>query len=352
MKPAYDSLDEVLELLAPFGPDLRNGNTSHAPMAVEALCALGRPEAMIPWLDHYKAELLPMPPRSERVTEQSWRGALSRPERIADWNAFFAEELANAPWPAVLDRWVGRLAPGLCAAATHGVIRVGHAVRALDAGESPARVRELADALGSWAYAYQELPTAAAPGVTPLSAKAAIARVPVAPADKRRFRGTIVSSLEGLDDFPEFAPAIHLLAIGGDPAAQLADLTQVFARVYVANARDTLTSIVFIHGITSATALGHLLPHLSPANQRAGLRFAWQAGAALYAAFGARPEPEREVEPPRDAPETLAERAIAHGDEHAIKLAEACLARNALRPDPAYLVAIESALRLLPPARH
>jgi hypothetical protein len=176
--------------------------------------------------------------------------------------------------------------------------------------------------------------------------------VPVVPVEQRRFAGTIVSSLEALDDFQAFAPAIELLAVGALPERQLAELTQVFARVYVANAHDTLTSIVFIHGVTSATALGHLLPHLSPANQRAALRFAWQAGAALYASFGSRPEPAREVEPPRDSAETLAERAVAHGDEHAIKLAEACLARNAIRPDPAYFAAIESALRLLPPTQH
>lgn len=351
MNPAYESLDAALERLAPFGPDLRNGNTSHAPMAVEALCALGRPDAISPWLDYYRAELLPLPARVERVTAQNWRAALGKAERAADWNAFFAEELRGAPWREVLDRWVGRLAPGLCAAATHGVIRVGHAVRALSLKESPARVRELADALGSWAYAYQELPTAAGAG-RGLPAREAIARVPVAPAEKRRFKGSIVSALEGLTDFPEFAPAIDLLAPAGDPAAQLGDLTQTFARVYVANAHDFLTSIVFIHGITSATALGHLLPHLSEANQRAALRFAWQAGAALYSAFGARPEPIGDVALPRDSAETLAARAVAHGDEHAIKLAEACLTRHSLRPDPAYLAAIESALVLLPPIRH
>jgi hypothetical protein len=385
MKPAYESLDEVLETLAPFGPDLRNGNTSHAPMAVEALCALGRDDAVVPWLDRYRAELLPMPARRERISAENWRGALARPERAGDWSAFFAEELLGAAWREVLDRWIGRLAPALCASATHGVIRVGHAVRALALAESSARLRELADALASWAFAYQELPTAArSDGGTQsdgralaarsderalaarsderalaarsderaLAARLAIHQVPIVPKERRRFSGTIVSSLEALDQFPEFAPAIDLLEIGADPAAQLAELTQVFARVYVANAHDTLTSIVFIHGITSATALGHLLPHLSPSNQRAGMRFAWQAGAALYAAFGTLPEPAREVEPPRDSPATLVERAVAHGDEHAIKLAEACLARNAIRPDPAYLAAIESALQLLPPAHH
>ena len=352
MKPTYESLDEALEILSAFGPDLRNGNTNHAPMAVEALCALGRADAVTPWIERYRGELLPMPARRERITAESWRGALARTERAADWSAFFAEELLGAPWREVLDRWVGRLAPGLCASATHGVIRVGHAARALALGESPARLRELADALASWAFAYQELPTAPRSRAPAFPAGEAIRRVPVVPPERRRFAGTIVSSLQALDQFQEFAPAIDLLEIGADPSAQLAELTRVFARVYVANAHDTLTSIVFIHGITSATALGHLLPHLSEANRRAALRFAWQAGAALYAAFGARPEPARDVEPPRDSLETLAARAVEHGDEHAIKLTEACLARNAIRPDPAYLAAIESSLHLLPPARH
>ncbi len=351
MKPSYESLDPALETLATYGPDLRNGNTSHAPMAVEALCALGRPDAVFPWLERYRGELLAMPPSVERITSANWREALSRPERAGDWSAFFAEEQRGAPWTEVLDRWVGRLAPGLCAAATHGVIRVGHAGRALSIGESPVRLRELADALGSWAYAYQELPTATGAGPRG-PARDAIGRVPVQPREERVFKGSIVSSLEGLSHFPAFGAAIDLLDVSGPVEERLADLTQVFARVYVANAHDTLTSIVFIHGITSATALGHLLPHLSEENQRAGLRFAWQAGAALYAAFGARPEPAGAVEPPHDSPETLADRAVSHGDEHAIKLAEACLARHALRPDPAYLAAIESALALLPPVRH
>ncbi|HTO72034.1 MAG TPA: questin oxidase family protein [Myxococcota bacterium] len=349
MKPDYDSLDETLRDLAAYGPDLANGNTNHAPMAVEALCALGRADAAPAWLARYRAQLLPMPERRERITQASWRSALARTERAGDWSDFFREELANEPWRAVLDRWVGRLAPALCASAAHGVIRVGHAARALAHGESPERVRELADALASWAFAWQVLPTSTAPAAKAYPAAEALAHVPVAPPERRVFKGSIVSALEGLDQFPEFAPAIDLLALGPDPAAQLAELTEVFARVYVANAHDVLTCIVFVHGVTSVTALGHLLPFLSPAHQRAGMRFAWQTGAALYAAFG-KSAPAREIEPPRESLEVLAERAVAHGDEHAIKLAEACLARNAIRPHPAYSAAVASALRLLPRA--
>ena len=178
--PSQDTLDEALVELAPFGPDLRNGNTNHAPMAAEALCALGRHDAVYPFLERYRAELLPMPPTTERIDPAHWRVALARPERAGDWSAFFAEELASAPWREVLDRWTGRLAPGLSAAATHGVIRVGHAARGLAARESPARVRELADALGSWACTYQELPTARRRRCQTLAPTDAFASVPIA----------------------------------------------------------------------------------------------------------------------------------------------------------------------------
>ena len=71
--------------------------------------------------------------------------------------------------------------------------------------------------------------------------------------------------------------------------------------------------------------------------------------AALYATFGSAPpvatDPERSLDVA-----TLVDVAVTHGDEHAIKVTEACLTRNALAPDPAYLAAAASALRLLPAA--
>jgi len=55
-------MDEALALLAPYGPDLKNGLTSHAPMAAEALAALGRPDAVMPWLERYRDGMLPRRP--------------------------------------------------------------------------------------------------------------------------------------------------------------------------------------------------------------------------------------------------------------------------------------------------
>ncbi len=134
---SYVSLDDALEMLAPYGIELKNGNSNHAPMVAEALCALGRPDAVMPWITRYRERMVPRPLAGGRLRREDWRSALGERVRFADWSAFFSEELHEAPWREVLDRWMGRLAPGFCAAATHGVIRVGHAARSLAAGETP-----------------------------------------------------------------------------------------------------------------------------------------------------------------------------------------------------------------------
>lgn len=346
---SYSSMDEALEILSAYGPDLRNGLTSHAPMAAEALCAMGRPEAVLPWIEVYRKGMLPRPAAHERIDREDWRSALAQWGRGADWNAFFEEELQAAPWREVLNRWTGRLAPGICASATHGVIRVGHAVRSLAERESPRRLHELADGLGYWAANYQELPTSAGAAKGRMHPRDAIAQVAVVPPERRRFLGTITSSLDALGEFPDFAPVIGLIDVSGDAPALVTELTEVFARVYLANTHDVLTAIVFIHGVTSVAALGNILPHLDDATARAALRFAWQAGCGLYAAFGSRPAPLADIEPPHEDADTLVDMAIAHGDEHAIKFTETCLRHHALNLSPAYLAAARNALTMLPP---
>jgi hypothetical protein len=348
-------MDEALEILSAYGPDLSNGLTSHAPMATEALCALGRPDAVMPWVERYRPGMLPRPSAGAGIGRADWRDALGQGDRFGDWRAFFADELQDAPWRAVLDRWVGRLAPGICAAATHGVIRVGHAVRSLAEAElerrpQSGRLRELADALASWAYAYQELPTSPRAADDATTPREAITRVPVVPPDRRRFSGTITSSLDALSEFPDFAPVIGLLDVGDDASRLVPELTDVFARVYLANTHDILTAIVFIHGVTSVAAVGNILPYLADTTARTALRFAWQAGCGLYAAFGSRPSPAGHIKPPREDADTLVDMAIAHGDEHAIKFTAACLQQHALNPSPAYLAAARNALDVLPRA--
>jgi hypothetical protein len=350
MRRPYDALDPALAALAAHGPDLANGFTSHAPMVVEALCALGRPEAVLPWLDSYRPALRPRPAACEPIPSEAWRAALGCERRSADWMALLRAELAAAPWREVLARWLERLAPAYCSNALHGPIRVAHAVRALEQRETELRLLELGDALGAWAANYQTLPTAAAAGAARLAPPDAIARVPLQPAAERRFRGSIVSALEGLAGFVAFAPVIDW--IEADPAQErmLSGLTQAFARVYLGNAKDLLTTITFVHGITGAAALRTLAPQL-PADAAARLvRYAWQAGAALYASLGSS-APCADA-PAADGldPAALVDAAVAHGDDHVIKLTEACLREHALQGDPIFLHAARHACEALPRA--
>jgi Questin oxidase-like len=341
------AMDEALEILAPYGPDLENGMTSHAPMTAEALCAMDRSEAVLPWIERYRKGMMLRPAPRERISAASWRDALGREERYADWFPFFEDALAVEPWPAVVDRWLARLAPGISAAATHGVIRVGHAVRSLDTGDSPAKRRELADGLAYFAATYRELPFPSEAREGTAKPSEAIAKVAVVPPAERKFSGTITSSLDRLADFPAFAPVIDLIDVRGDASSLISDMTETFARVYLANAADFLTAIVFVHGVTSATAVRSLLPHLAESTTRAALRFVWQAGCGLYASFGSRPRPAATIEPPRESSETLVDLAIENGDEHAIKVTEACLREQALNPSPAYLACARHAIGIL-----
>ncbi len=351
--PSYEPLDGALDILSGYGPGLANGNFSHAPMVAEALCALGHPEAVMPWIERYRQRIVARGPAGEAtptagepIRRAEWRGALGQRDRFAAWSTLFAEELHDSAWQEVLDLWAGRLAPGVSTAATHGVIRVGHAVRALTVGESPQRLRELADALASWASSYSELPKIGDLANGAMTPREAITRVPIMPPERRR-PGNITAALAGLDDFPEFAPAIGLVDLDGDFDALLAGLTELFARVYLANVSNALTAIVFIHGVTSLTALGHIAPHVGDATARSLLRYGWQAGSGLYACFGSGTGFIAEAAPDEEDAESLIDRALANGDEHVIKFAEACLFRHALAASPVYPAAIGNVLAMI-----
>jgi hypothetical protein len=344
--PSYRSLDGALDFLAPFGPELANGFTSHAPMVAETLCARGRPEAVLPWLERARPGFTPRPAPQAPIAPAAWRDALGRVERSADWMALLRAELAEAPWRPQLRRWLVRLTPGFCADALHGPIRVAHAARALSVEDTAPRRRELADALGVWAAAHQTLPAPAVRASGGLTPEQAIGRVPIQPVAERGFRGSIVSALAGLAGFSAFASVIDWI----EPDARgLSSLTLAFARVYLANAHDPLHSIVFAHGITGAAALRSLIPYLDAAEARELIRRAWQAGAALLASFGREAPACAESEPPREDREALIDLALANGDDHVIKLTEACLREHAQSPSPLYLAVARHAIDMLAP---
>jgi hypothetical protein len=342
---SYAVLDDALERLSPYGIALANGNFNHAPMVVEALCALDRSAAVMPWIDGYRNRLLPRAAEGGPIDRTDWRAALGRRDSLTGWSALFAAELREAPWRVVLDRWAGRLAPGFPAAAAHGVIRVGHAARGLAESETRVRLRELADALASWAASYSELPAARSdrPRRSPRDALASLAIVPVA----ERRSGNITATLNRLVEFPAFAPAIDLIDVDGDIDALAAELSELLTRIYLANAIDIRTFICFVHGVTGVHALANIAPHVGAAPARSLARYAWQTACALYIAFGRGTVFAERVETGEEDAQILIDRAVANGDEHAIKFTEACFSRHIVAPSPLYLAAIRHAIGIV-----
>jgi Questin oxidase-like len=340
-----DAMEEALAMLAGLAP-----LTNHGPMAAEALVALGRAESVAAFVESYKKRFsASFPATYQPVTRANWRAALGEGKRVADWINFFQQELKEAAWPQVLETWTSALAPGLAAAAAHGLIRTGHAVRSLAVKETDLRRRELAEGLGYWAAYYQPLPETA-PGASNAEAAQArrlkpaqaIQQVPLLPAEKRARGGSIMVGLRSLHDFPPFATTADLVETTGAAGKVLSEVTETFATVYAQHVTPR-NFITLIHSVTGATALRSLLPYLSPGATRKALRYGWQVVAALYAISGgvstnAAPAAQ---EIKRD---DLIDRAVASREEHAIKFTEACLREHALNPNPIYLQAAQDAL--------
>lgn len=341
-----DVMDEALDLLEDSGPEYGPGFSSHGPMAAEALLALGREDAVIPWVTGYRKRLPGNPAPGHPVDSGYWFDALGSIGRYADWVTCLEEELREEDWCTVLNVWVPRLLPGMVGAAWHGAIRTGHAVRSLNREESPAKIRELARALAYWAARYQSLPGFPAPRVDARNPLTAIDDVATLPDEQRLMKGLIYEKVKPLGGFAPFAQVINLTEPPDDITPFTVDLLETFVRVYLANATTRGSVITFIHGVTGPGAISLMASCLLPDISRVALRYAWQASAALYAAIGR--EIDRASHDDYDgSKEDLVKRAVETGDEHAIKFTEVCLRAHRMEPRPVFLVAAHHAIERL-----
>ncbi len=333
-----DAMDEALELMRGLAP-----LTNHGPMAAEALIALGRSESVLSFVEGYKKRFSSIYPNASRkVTSENWREALGDSRRVADWVHFFDDQLAEASYKQVLEEWSPLLAPGLSAAAAHGLIRTAHAARSLSIQDTALRRHELAEGLSYWAAYHQVLPETPEAKGQRMKPMQAIQHVPLLPEEKRSNRGSIMLGLQSLSNFVPFGPVANLLEISGDPNRFLTQMTETFVSVYLKNVHRQ-NFITLIHTVTGTTALRSLLPYLSPSSTEKMLRYAWQMAAALYSISGVSSAnalaDEREIKQ-----EDLVDRAVVSQDEHAIKFTESCLREYILHPNPLYLQAANDAV--------
>ena len=341
------TIDEMLDLLSFAGAELVNGNANHGPMASEALFALGREDAVLPWVDEYRKRLMYRPSPSLAIPPEEWREYLGARELLGDWIELFENELSEAPWPEVVRLWVPRLAPAIMSAATHGLIRTGHAVRSLSFEETPQRKGELAQGLGYWAARYYTLPgqpSETNAGHTPRAALDHVARLHGPDFDGS---GSITEQIKGMEDHSEFAPVIDLADASGDLSLFISNLTETFAGIYLASSKNL---VAFVHTVTAPSALRMLAPYLGEDDARQAARYAWQACAAVYSWYSTVPAQDNSgLTKPIEDKEELIDRAVAAGGAHSIKFTEACLREYALNPNPVYLAAARDAAERVGP---
>src|SRR5689334_20731470 len=103
------TLDEAYERLHRTGPEFEGWLSNHGPMAVESMVRRGHARQVHRWLDLYTRRLDDLPYGTSPITADDWPTALGDPRRLGDWLAFFAREVTEQPWRAVLEAWWPRL---------------------------------------------------------------------------------------------------------------------------------------------------------------------------------------------------------------------------------------------------
>ncbi|MER6523946.1 questin oxidase family protein [Streptomyces sp. NPDC001508] len=308
------TLDEALARLHNSGPERLGRLTNHAPMAVEALAAHGQAHSVHRWLDLYAPRLEEFPSGVEPVTDANWFSALGDPRRAADWIGYFEREVAERCWHDVLTHWWPRLLPGLYGGSTHPVIRVGHAVRTLLSGEiTEPRLAELAHGLGYWAARHRPAAVASLPGAD--SAADALDAVPPVAVQE----GGFSARFGRVRALPVWAPSV---TEPSDAYRHLTELVRAATHRYATHGHGAETMLV--HAATAPNAVLRALPALPQALWLPSLRTAWTASAAVTAMY-APAAPVAYTPPGTFTPEEVFERALAHGDEHVIKLTDTAL---------------------------
>jgi hypothetical protein len=328
-------LDPALRRLQETGLEYGGGLANHGPMAAEALETLGH-EALVPaFVDVYLPRLAER--REGTPIDEADRSDALGNGADADWVATFLEALENVAWRDLLARWLPGLVPGLFAAATHGALRTAHAVRAVERRETPVRIREVAFGLAYWASRFHPLPGSPGatpePGHGPAALLAALATVPE-PERAYGFFDAAVGVLEGRADFAAGLACLDLDA--APPGDLISELCATAAGLYLAHPERR---IAYAHCVTAPSAVRLLAPHLPAGSLRTAVGHAVQAVAALHATHALRPASEAPAPDPEtlrlaEHPAEIRYRAACSAEEHAIKLAEACLREDAIRPDP------------------
>lgn len=315
-------LDRLLEAHANRLPERVGAGANHYPMAAEVLEALGyKADIDDSWIADaslYTGEL----GRVRAIEEDAdVRAALGRYDRFGDLLDFFRAAVESESWRAVVARWTPRLAPAICAAAFHGVIRTGHAVRALRRRDSAARRGELAVGLAFWAARYVELPTTGRVDGAGESFDETLAPLSHPWGDDREDIGYF-AVVDRLIEMPIALP-VTLEEAGASAEAELDEIVREAATAFLEMLVLERNRLWLLHTVTGPAAVQWLLPEVDRFGARTLVAYARQAVVAMYDAYGEPFTPRAHVRASTDAWPTQIRRAVDSRSVHGIKLIDA-----------------------------
>ncbi|MFI6834037.1 questin oxidase family protein [Kribbella sp. NPDC050241] len=326
-------LDETYERLRRTGPEFggdeegNNGLTNHGPMAAEVIVRRNLDLDVHSWIDAYLPRLVELPSPSAPITDEDWKVALGNAKRIADWTEYFTRQVTELPWRDVLTTWWPRLLPGIVAGATHGVIRVGHAVRTLLAGnESQAAQIELAHGLAFWAGRSRLVPGLSTP-TGEFDATSALDAVPHL-ADQSGVLASRIPRLATVPGWSESVAAIRRPVDDHDVPARLAELVDAASIRYLNSAHGS--PVLLLHTATAPNAVLHTLPVLPSELWQPSFAAVWGASAAIVAMYAPATAADDAALPAAPADSAtdanpvaeVLQRTAENSDEHMLKFAD------------------------------
>ena len=345
--PATASYDEVIDAL--FRTDFEfDFGTNHGPMVADALVEAGRPERIAAWVEEYSKDLLLLP-RGSPLSPAERASALDHYELRSRWVATYEVDLESlSPRELLVKEWP-KLRDGIIGSLWHGIIRTGHAVRALDREDTPIRRKEFAYALAYWAVRVPAF--AAVPGSRPMVGQdvgTALAGVALVPASERKAKGTIEAKVSVVNGQSSFTDSIETVDLRAFPIERgFTELVAAAARMFVNDGLSPLkNNTLWLHAITGTAAVRLLLPWFDAAMQEEALGAAFLALAATHATQTAVANVLDPVPPPIESSQMLFARAFASDDVHHIKLGEAVAREVAIEMRPELLTALERLIAL------
>lgn len=324
----HTTLHALLTANARFALNGR-GTTNHCPMVLTALAAMGASPARLGQAFRHWEETwaLPAPEAAEPIAWEAWPAHAGRVDAFVALSRCFAGRASRVGESQLLLDVLGALPPAPASGAFHALLRIAAALESSHGGE-------LAAGLAALVAGRLELPLGRAPRAT--SAGQGLARVSECLGGRAYAESWITAQLRAVAAEPDFVAALPAAPRGMPLCDALAPLA---LRLYWQSDDFTV-----LHLVTGTRAARLLLERLPAAWREPWEEALWAAFCAAYVTAGA--PALLPLAPPDDAPgwDALLPRALAHDDDHVIKLAHACWREDARAPSPLYRAAVQRAL--------